>query len=51
MTAGDARGVPRGETWQLSSESPWRRKKVFFVWTPQRVRIVVYFIAAYLALC
>ncbi len=25
--------------------------KMLFVWTPQRIRIVVYFVAAYLALC
>ncbi len=25
--------------------------KMLFVWTPQRVRIAVYFIAAYIALC
>jgi len=24
---------------------------MFFVWTPQRIRIVIYFLAAYLALC
>ncbi len=25
--------------------------RMLFVWTPQRVRIAVYFVAAYLALC
>jgi len=25
--------------------------KMLFVWTPQRIRIAVYFAAAYLALC
>jgi len=24
---------------------------MLFTWTPQRVRIVIYFVAAYLALC
>ena len=28
-----------------------RRRRMFFVWTPQRIRIVIYFAAAYLALC
>jgi hypothetical protein len=25
--------------------------KMWFVWTPQRVRIVIYFLAGYIALC
>jgi hypothetical protein len=28
-----------------------RRRKMFFAWTPQRIRIAIYFAAAYLALC
>jgi hypothetical protein len=38
-------GGSRGDSRPLEAEG------MLFVWTPQRIRIVVYFVAAYLALC
>jgi hypothetical protein len=44
-------GPARVGSAKLQLCKPLEAEGMFFVWTPQRIRIVVYFFAAYLALC
>ena len=43
--------LPIGVVSPAVARSSLRRRKMLFVWTPQRIRIAIYFAAAYLALC
>jgi hypothetical protein len=48
--AAQARGVAHPRA-QARGKKALGGGQMLFVWTPQRIRIVVYFFAAYLALC